>query len=483
MDRRPASASSASLQLANTLGAQAQAAAARLQQQQQQQFSMPTAQPVCAPQEAEAIVLDEVVTEAVRVTADTAGVVVAATTVDVASTAAVVAASTAVDLTATAMELCSSPAPEEVSAASAASENANTIHNENVSMAAPTSSPTTVTSASTALAVEADQYAPDSHLWSTRYAAEIVSHWFEAELRHAARADYMSVQPDLNGKMREILVDWLHEVVSRFRLQAETLFLAVNVLDRFLSLRAVNRKKLQLVGCVALLLACKYEEIYSPEIKDFLIISDNAYAREHVLHMEGVMLNALSFRLTHVSPLRFLQRFMHLPSVGWMAPASAEDACAQQLCLYLLELTLQFVDFLQFRPSTIAASVLFLVRAHCHQVLAGAGPAAAASLSAAGEASFAWGGELERETRLQARDLLPCTQVLYAHWSALNQAGSVALAASQQAAAAAAAAGLPPPAQAPAVAGNKCLAVYRKYTKERHCMVSQIKLLPPPKME
>jgi cyclin B len=479
MDRRPASASSASLQLANTLGAQAQAAAARLQQQQ---FSMPTAQPVCAAQEAEAIVLDEVVTEAVPVAGDTTSAAAAAVTAsDIASTAAVVAA-TAVDLTATAMELCSSPAPEEAPVASTASENVNTIHNENVSMAAPTPSPTAAT-ASTTLAVEADQYAPDSHLWSTRYASEIVSHWFEAELRHAARADYMSVQPDLNGKMREILVDWLHEVVSRFRLQPETLFLAVNVLDRFLSLRAVNRKKLQLVGCVALLLACKYEEIYSPEIKDFLIISDNAYAREHVLHMEGVMLNALSFRLTHVSPLRFLQRFMHLPSVGWMAPASAEDACAQQLCLYLLELTLQFVDFLQFRPSTIAASVLFLVRAHCHQVLAGAGPAAAASLSAAGEASFAWGGELERETRLQARDLLPCTQVLYAHWSALNQAGSVALAASQQAAAAAAAAGLPPPAQAPAVAGNKCLAVYRKYTKERHCMVSQIKLLPPPKME
>ncbi len=57
--------------------------------------------------------------------------------------------------------------------------------------------------------------------------------------------------------LREILIDWLIEVHLNFQLQEETLFLVVNLLDRFLERRSVEKTKLQLVGCVAMLLACK----------------------------------------------------------------------------------------------------------------------------------------------------------------------------------------------------------------------------------
>jgi len=39
----------------------------------------------------------------------------------------------------------------------------------------------------------------------------------------------------------------------------------------------VHRQKLQLVGVTAMLIACKYEEIYPPIVKDFVYITDNAY--------------------------------------------------------------------------------------------------------------------------------------------------------------------------------------------------------------
>jgi hypothetical protein len=318
-------------------------------------------------------------------------------------------------------------------------------------------------------------------LYGGDYVDEITQHMFDSELTHVARADYMSVQPDLNGKMREILVDWLEEVSSRFRLQSETLFLAVSLLDRFLSLRAVHRRKLQLVGCVALMLAAKYEEIWIPEIKDFLTISDDAYQREHILHMEGVMLNTLKFQLTQVSSLRFLQRFMKHSSVGWMAPyASAQDECAHHLCMYLLEITLQFVDFLQFKHSTHAAAVLFLVRAHCHAVLAqvNSSHTGVAAMDAVSLANEAWCMELEKDTRHSARDVQPCAQLLYFHWNSLSVAGAAALQASNAQQQQQSQPQQPQP-QPPA----RCLAVYRKYTKERFANVSQIKLLPPPKME
>jgi cyclin B len=45
------------------------------------------------------------------------------------------------------------------------------------------------------------------------------------------------------------------------------------------------RKKLQLVGLVALLLACKYEEVSVPVVEDLVLISDKAYTRNDVLEM------------------------------------------------------------------------------------------------------------------------------------------------------------------------------------------------------
>lgn len=66
---------------------------------------------------------------------------------------------------------------------------------------------------------------------------------------------YMKKQPDITNNMRAILVDWLVEVGEEYKLQNETLHLAVNYIDRFLSSMSVLRGKLQLVGTAAMLLA------------------------------------------------------------------------------------------------------------------------------------------------------------------------------------------------------------------------------------
>lgn len=78
--------------------------------------------------------------------------------------------------------------------------------------------------------------------------------------------DYMDLQPDINAKMRSILVDWLIEVHRKFDLMPETLYLTMNIVDRILSMKVVQRKELQLVGISAMLIACKYEEIWAPEV-------------------------------------------------------------------------------------------------------------------------------------------------------------------------------------------------------------------------
>lgn len=76
-----------------------------------------------------------------------------------------------------------------------------------------------------------------------------------------------------------------NQVHHKFDLQQETLFLTVNLIDRFLAKQSVVRKKLQLVGLVAMLLACKYEEVSVPVVDDLVFISDKAYSRTEILEM------------------------------------------------------------------------------------------------------------------------------------------------------------------------------------------------------
>jgi cyclin B len=109
--------------------------------------------------------------------------------------------------------------------------------------------------------------------------------------------------------MRAILVDWLIEVHFKFKLLPETLFLTINLIDRYLDKAPVHRTKLQLVGAASMLIASKYEEIYAPEVKDFVFITDKAYTKEEILKMEYSILSLLNFNVCTPSAYRFLERF------------------------------------------------------------------------------------------------------------------------------------------------------------------------------
>lgn len=183
------------------------------------------------------------------------------------------------------------------------------------------------------------------------YINDIMLHLFESESKRLASPNYMLKQSDINVKMREILVDWLVEVHLKFKLQHESLYLTVNLIDRFLERRAVSRTKLQLVGCTAMLIAAKYEEIYAPEVRDFVYISDQAYTRDQILAMESIMLNTLGFYITVPTALRFGERLCRVAKVSPETEA---------LIHYLMELTLQDSKFLRYRPSEIAAAAAYL---------------------------------------------------------------------------------------------------------------------------
>ncbi len=73
---------------------------------------------------------------------------------------------------------------------------------------------------------------------------------------------------------------------------------------------------LQLVGVTAMLLACKYEEMYAPEVSDFVYITDNTYTADAILKLEMKMLKELDYSLGNPLPLHFLRRYSRAGEVS-----------------------------------------------------------------------------------------------------------------------------------------------------------------------
>jgi len=180
----------------------------------------------------------------------------------------------------------------------------------------------------------------------------ILDHLRDRQSMYALSKDYMAKQPDINGKMRAILVDWLVDVNIKFKLMPQTLFLTVNIIDRYLAVKEVNKLELQLLGVTALMIQCKYEEVYPPQLKDFVAVCDNAYSREEILNMESDILNSLEFDLTQPTSLYFLQMLQIKLKLEEKPLAFAR---------YILETALLEVSAVKYNNLTLVAGAIFLV--------------------------------------------------------------------------------------------------------------------------
>eukprot|EP00416_Gambierdiscus_australes_P028469 CAMPEP_0171083814 /NCGR_PEP_ID=MMETSP0766_2-20121228/17944_1 /TAXON_ID=439317 /ORGANISM="Gambierdiscus australes, Strain CAWD 149" /LENGTH=433 /DNA_ID=CAMNT_0011541271 /DNA_START=138 /DNA_END=1439 /DNA_ORIENTATION=- len=183
------------------------------------------------------------------------------------------------------------------------------------------------------------------------YAADIYWHLQQQEGEQLPQPGYMDRQPQVTARMRAILVDWLVDVHKKYKLQAQTLFLAVGILDRFLEKRNTLRRHLQLVGITALLLASKFEELYPPQINDFVYVTDKAYSKEEVMRMEVSILSVLDFRLCTPTSVQFLERYQAVNGCG---------EAHKELAQYLLELTLVDYRMVKYTPSHLAAAAVLL---------------------------------------------------------------------------------------------------------------------------
>jgi len=198
-----------------------------------------------------------------------------------------------------------------------------------------------------------------SYLLDKHYSTDVHHYLIECEERWVQqRKRDKSLEPasEISQHMRAILVDWLIEVADEFKFQAQTLFLAINYLDRFLEIKSVVKSHLQLVGITCMFIACKYEEIRVPLIEEFVNITNHTYTREEILRKETVILNTLEFQLTTVTIHNFLGRFSICAGI-------TGHPVITHFSNYLAEMVLPIYPIHnRYRPSLLAAAVVYLTR-------------------------------------------------------------------------------------------------------------------------
>ncbi|RZC77723.1 hypothetical protein C5167_001903 [Papaver somniferum] len=200
--------------------------------------------------------------------------------------------------------------------------------------------------------VDIDGGDADNQLAAVEYVEDLYKYYKLAE-KSSLIHDYMGSQQQINESHRMILVDWLIEVHSKFELAPETLYLTIHIVDRYLSTHIVPKRELQLLGMSSMLIASKYEEIWAPEVNDFVCISDRAYTREHILAMEKSILGKLGWTLTVPTPYVFLVRFIK---------AAVADKKMEHMVYFLAELGLMQYSMIMFSPSMLAASAVYAAR-------------------------------------------------------------------------------------------------------------------------
>lgn len=195
-----------------------------------------------------------------------------------------------------------------------------------------------------------------SRLAAEEYLEDIMEHIREMEASTLPDVNLIDSQRQIQWFMRPFLIDFLVEAHAAFALLPETLFLTINLLDRYCAKRIVYKHHYQLVGCAALLIASKYGDKKDrvPQIQELKNMCCGLYDPGMFTQMEMHVLNTLDWSIGHPTVDFFSQL---------MVAEEQDDREVEQMAAYMSEIALYHRDFVSTKPSTMARASLALARA------------------------------------------------------------------------------------------------------------------------
>ncbi|ESQ31322.1 hypothetical protein EUTSA_v10004644mg [Eutrema salsugineum] len=200
---------------------------------------------------------------------------------------------------------------------------------------------------------------------------EIIREMMEKEKQRLPRDDYIkrlrSGDLDLNVRRREAL-NWIWKASEAHQFGPLCICSSVNYFDRFLSVHDLPSDKawtVQLLAVACLSLAAKLEESEVPMLIDLQVGNPQfVFEAKSVQRMELLVLNRLEWKLRAITPCSYISYFLRKMSKCDQEPSNALISRSLQV----IASKTKGIDFLEFRPSEVAAAVALSVSGESHTV-------------------------------------------------------------------------------------------------------------------
>lgn len=184
------------------------------------------------------------------------------------------------------------------------------------------------------------------------YDLEIYRYLREVECDALPSPAMFDIQSNITPRMRATVVDWIVDVHCKLRMHTETLYLAVNLIDQYLTHNNIDKGKFQRLACAAILIAAKNLEIYPPSVRKLVKLADQSFTEVALTRMEKTLLSAVGFRVDRVLPCTFLKRFLRL--------TESDNLKLSMLAHFLCDTSILDVEFIGMMPSKLAAAIVCL---------------------------------------------------------------------------------------------------------------------------
>ena len=187
---------------------------------------------------------------------------------------------------------------------------------------------------------------------------EIFENLLKNETKYLIDSHYLDKQSDIDAKSRKVLVYWMMDLSQSLKLTVNILTHGVSILDKYIEKKADTQllKDYKLVGIMSLRLACTYDGWDTMTFDDVQSECDYMFTTRQIREMEMTILKTIDFNISYPTAFSFMDILLY--------EDCKKNSSLNKVARYLLVETLKYYKFLEYKPSIVASSIVYISKKH-----------------------------------------------------------------------------------------------------------------------